>query len=244
MDFFSLGGEEVAPKTEFTQLPEYEKRDLIAFERDAIGMSFSGNPLDDYAEEEAATQHTPLAELRLEPDEEDEPTDATPATEKPVVTVLGVVSTLTEKETRNGDRMAFLTIADRTGEIEVIVFPKLYRRYFSVLRPECGVAVTGEVDRREGSGAKILLQSVRPLRKNGEPATPERTLYLRVPSLSSHTAKQAVAEIENAPGEVKVVFYDLEKKTYANYTAHGISATQEVLLRLTGLLGAESVVLR
>ena len=244
MDFFSLGGEEVAPKTEYARLPEYDKRDLIAFERDAIGMSFSGNALDDYSEEEAGVQHTPLAELRRSPDEEDEPSEVLPATEKQTVTVLGVVSTVNGKETKNGDRMAFVTLADRTGEIEVIVFPKLYRRVGSVLTPERAVAVTGEIDRREGAGAKILAQSVRPLRKNGEEAQTERTLYLRVPSLQSPQAKQAVSEIENAFGSVKVVFYDLEKKTYANWTAHGVDASPELLGRLSALLGAESVVLR
>ena len=245
MDFFSLGGEDVAPQTDYPRLPEYDRRELIAFERDAIGTSFSGNPLDDYAEDEKKTPHTPLSELRRSPDdEEDEPDDVPAGGEKETVSVLGVVSTLTEKDTKNGDRMAFLTIADRTGEIEVIVFPKLFRRVSAYLRPESGIAVTGEVDLKEGANAKILAQSIRPLRKNGEEDERGRTLYLRVPSLDSPEAKRAVDEIGNRPGEIRVVFYDLSKKTYANYTAHGASGSQELLARLTEALGEGSVVLR
>ena len=116
IDFFSLGGEEVAPKSDYTRLPEYDKRDLIAFERDAIGMSFSGNPLDDYSEDEKSVPHTPLAQIRRAPDEEDAPVGWNDG-EKSTVTVLGVVSGVTEKETKNGGRMAFATLADRTGEI-------------------------------------------------------------------------------------------------------------------------------
>lgn len=244
MDFFSLGGEDVAPKTDYPRLPEYDRRELIAFERDAIGTSFSGNPLDDYADDEKNTPHTPLSELRRSPDEEDEPEDVPAGGEKETVSVLGVVSTLTEKDTKNGDRMAFLTLADRTGEIEVIVFPKLFRRVSSYLRPESGIAVTGEVDLKEGANAKILAQSIRPLRKNGEEDRRGRTLYLRVPSLDSPEAKRAVSEIENEPGEIRVVFYDLSKKTYANYTAHGASGSPGQLARLTWALGEGSVVLR
>ena len=245
IDFFSLGGEEVAPKTEFERLPEYDKRDLIAFERDAIGTSFSGNALDDYSEDEEKTPHTTVSELRDAFDEEGEG-DSVPGwegEEKPVVTVLGAVSTLTEKETKNGGRMAFVSLLDRTGEIELIVFPKLSARFAPFLRPEAGIAVTGELDVKEGAGAKILVRTVRPLRKNGE-ETVERTLFLRVPSLDSPAARRAVAEIDAAPGEVRVVFYDLAKKTYANYTAHGAANSPELFARLTSILGEGSVVLR
>ncbi|MBP5609888.1 MAG: DNA polymerase III subunit alpha, partial [Clostridia bacterium] len=242
IDFFSLGGEEVAPKTEYARLPEYEKRELIAFERDAIGMSFSGNALDDYSDDEQNTPHTSLSELRRDPEEDEN--DAIPEEPdgKTTVTVVGVISDLTEKETRNGDRMAFVTLCDRTGEIGLIVFPKLYRQYGPVLRPEAGVAVTGEIDPRDGAGAKILVRSVRPLRKNGEVA--EQTLYLRVPSLSSPEAERTVALVKSAPGPVRVVFYDLSKKTYANYTASGVAVGAELLSRLTDILGEGSVVLR
>ena len=244
MDFFSLGGEDVAPKTDYPRLPEYDKRDLIAFERDAIGTSFSGNPLDDFAEDEKNTPHTPLSELRRSPDEEDEPGDAPSGEGKETVSVLGVVATLTEKDTKNGDRMAFLTISDRTGEIEVIVFPKLFRRVSPYLRPESGIVVTGEVDLKEGANAKILAQSIRPLKKNGEENEETRTLYLRVPSLDSPIARRAIEEIGREPGPVRVVFYDTAKKTYANYTAQGVSGSAELLARLTEALGEGSVVLR
>ncbi len=242
IDFFSLGGEEVAPKTEYARLPEYEKRELIAFERDAIGMSFSGNALDDYSDDEQNTPHTSLSELRRDPEEDENDAILEEPDGKTTVTVVGVISDLTEKETRNGDRMAFVTLCDRTGEIGVIVFPKLYRQYGPVLRPEAGVAVTGEIDPRDGAGAKILVRSVRPLRKNGEVA--EQTLYLRVPSLSSPEAERAVALVKSAPGPVRVVFYDLSKKTYANYTASGVAVGAELLSRLTDILGEGSVVLR
>ncbi len=244
IDFFSLGGEEVAPKSEFTRLPEYDKRDLIRFEVEGIGMSFSGNALDDYSEDEQKTAHVPISELRRDPDDEGEEAPAEwESGEKPTVTVLGAVSTLTEKETKNGDRMAFVTLADRTGEIELIVFPKLYARVASVLRPESGVVVTGDLDKKEGAGAKILAKTVRPLKKNGEPAG-DKTLYLRVPSLSSPEAKRAVSLIEGAPGPVRVVFYDLAKKTYANYTSHGAAEDPALFARLTEILGEGSVVLR
>ena len=67
---------------------------------------------------------------------------------------------------------------------------------------------------------------------------------LRVPSLSSPEAGRAIALLDGAPGQTRVVFYDLSKKTYANYTAHGVSETPALLARLTETLGEGSVVLR
>ena len=244
LDFFSLGGEEVAPKTDYTRLPEYDKRDLIAFERDAIGMSFSGNALDDYSADEQNTPHTPLSELRRGADEDEgEPAYPQNGEEKRTATVVGVVSALTEKETRNGDRMAFVTLSDRTGEIELIVFPKLYRQFGGILRPENGIVVTGEVDPGDGTAAKIIPRAIRPLRKNGE-SDGKRTLYLRVPSLSSPAAERAISLLKGAPGQTRVVFYDLSKKTYANFTTHGVAESADLLARLTDALGEGSVVLR
>ena len=242
IDFFSLGGEGVAPKSDYTRLPEYDKRDLIAFERDAIGMSFSGNPLDDYSEDEKIVPHTPLAQIRCAPDEEDAPVGWNDG-EKSTVTVLGVVSGVTEKETKNGGRMAFATLADRTGEIELIVFPKLYGRFAAHLRPESGIVVTGEVDMKEGVGAKLLVRSIRPLRKNGEGEKP-KTLYLRVPSLDSPEARRAIGLLGEARGSTRVVFYDLGKKTYSNFTPHGVAESGDLLARLTETLGEGSVVLK
>ena len=243
IDFFSFGGAEVAPPPEYPRLEEFSRQDLISFEKEYIGMAFSGNPLDDYSEDEGKTPHTDLIEFRRPDDEDEEQDGYATGTEKRTVSVLGVVSASTEKETRSGERMAFVTLSDRTGEIELLVFPRQYRQYASLLRPGSGIAVTGELSEREGEGPKLIPQSLRALRKNGEPEPEkEKKLYLRVPALASLETERAKNAIDRVPGDVQVVFYDLSTKKYSAYLGHGVTLHDGLLDSLREILGDSSVV--
>ena len=139
--------------------------------------------------------------------------------------------------------MAFVTLSDRTGEIELLVFPRQYRQYATLLRPGSGIAVTGELSEREGEGPKLIPQSLRALKKNGEPE-PEKTkkLYLRVPALASRETERAKELIDKICGDVPVVFYDLSTKKYSAYVGHGIALHDGLLDSLREILGESSVV--
>ncbi len=244
IDFFSeaLGGE--APRAQYSKLPEFEKKELLAYEREYIGICFSGHPLDEYAADVAATPHTEIGELLGAVDENGEITD--PAYhEKMKLTVVGVVTSRTEKNTRSGEKMAFVTIEDRYGEIELLVFPNQYRRFAGQLVPDAALLVSGELSTREGEAPKLLLSALRPLRRgNEEQSAPEKKLYIRVDSLTGEKAVRARELIDRAPGGTPVVFYDLSSRRYSAYVGRGVRLEDALLLRLGNLLGDGSVVVK
>ena len=244
IDFFSeaLGGE--APRAEYTKLPEFEKKELLAYEREYIGICFSGHPLDEYATDVSATPHSEISEILGAVDENGEIID--PAYhEKMKLTVVGVVTSRTEKNTRNGEKMAFVTIEDRFGEIELLVFPNQYRRFAGNLVPDSAVLATGELSTREGEAPKLLLSALRPLRPENDSAqVAEKKLYIRVDSLVGEKTARARELIDHSPGTTPVVFYDLSSRRYSAYVGRGVRLDDALLLRLGNLLGDGSVVVK
>jgi DNA polymerase-3 subunit alpha len=247
LDFFSDAAAPI-PRAEYPSLPEFSKKERIAFEREYIGLCFSGHPLDEYSEAVASTAHTDIGALRSAVDESGEIID--PAfREKMRLKLLGVITARTEKATRTGGKMAFITLEDRFGEIEVIVFPKQYQQYASLLLAEHAVAVEGELSVREGEAPKLLLSSAAMLLPNGsatsEPAREPQKLYLRVPDMRGDTFSRLRALLDAAPqGRTQVILFDTETGKYAAYTERSVRADEELCARFAALLGEGSVVLR
>ncbi len=243
LDFFSDVAGAESPSVEYERLPEFEKKEILAYEREYIGICFSGHPLDEYACDAEATPHTDIGEILSAVDEGGEIID--PAfREKMKLTVVGVVTSRTEKNTRSGEKMAFVTVEDRYGEIELLVFPNQYRRYASYLAPDAAVAASGELSVREGEPPKLLLSSVRTLRLGTEAPRQEKKLYIRVDSLEGDKGVRARELIDRAAGQTPVVFYDLSTGKYSAYVDHGVRLDETLLLRLGNLLGEGSVIVK
>jgi DNA polymerase-3 subunit alpha len=246
LDFFSDGPADAAPTASYERFAEFDKRDLLAFEREYLGICFSGHPLDEFSDDAKATSHTPIADILAAVDESGEIVDPS-FRDKMKLTVVGVVSERTEKNTRSGDKMAFVTLEDRVGQLELILFPNRYARFSGMLSPDSAVAVEGELSVREGEAPKLLVASVRPLGHNREGNADERktvTLYLRVDALSSESALSARAVVDAAPGTTPIVFFEKTSRRYNAYVGHGVRISDLLLERLRNLLGNDSVVLR
>ena len=245
LDFFS-DGSAAAPPSSYERFAEFDKKDLLAFEREYLGICFSGHPLDEFSDDARVTPHTPISEILGAVDESGEIVD--PAfRDKMKLTVVGVVSERTEKTTRSGEKMAFVTLEDRVGQLELIVFPNRYSKFAPHLVPAAALAVEGELSVREGEGPKLLVTSLRRLTQNREREGGEQravTLYLRVDSLSSDAALSARAVLDRSPGTTPIVFFEKTSRRYSAYVGHGVRITELLLERLRNLLGSDSVVLR
>jgi hypothetical protein len=88
--------------------------------------------------------------------------------EKQLMTVVGLVAEKTVKRTKNGDNMAFLTLEDKYGEIECIVFPKTFEEFAPMLVQDGIIAVCGEITIREEEPPKLIARAFAPLRTNGK----------------------------------------------------------------------------
>ncbi len=154
LDLFGVADE---PQLDLPDMPELTLRELLAMEREATGLYFSGHIFDQYKEAADALGAIPISRIKSAFAEQENVnfTD----TENPdpaiaagrIVTVAGIVTKRTNKLTRAGDGMAFVTLEDRYADMELVIFPKVLAAYDALLTYENAIAVTGELSVREDS---------------------------------------------------------------------------------------------
>lgn len=137
--FGALGGDQLMPSIDLKIAPvKYTDKEQLMWERELLGLYISAHPLDNY-EAFFEEQTVPLRKL-------------TPAIDGQKITIGGLVTTIRSIVTKSGTKMAFLGIEDKTGEGEVIVFPKLYERLSQDLKQDVIVKVMGTVSARDRDG--------------------------------------------------------------------------------------------
>ena len=240
--FSSVGmGESVAPSVEYPDIPELGVREKLMMEKEAAGMYFSGNMLDEYQKHLETLSVTDLSEIVGE--------DADPV-EKAPAAVAGMITSVTVKNTKNGERMAFFTLEDRMAEIECVVFSRAFGELSHLIRKDSGVYVTGNLSLREDEDPKLLVRTVEELIENNrfdptkhqkaerlqpaaraanESATPKATvakaptrLFLRVPDARGAIYLKAWNLAGIFEGDFPIYFYYADEKRY-EVTPIGVS---------------------
>jgi DNA polymerase-3 subunit alpha len=145
---FELGGATPgrAPARPMVEVEEFSRSELLAMERDMLGMYISGHPLGhvrDRLAQRTTTTINQLAEMR----------------DRSEVVIGGLVTALKRTTTKNGAAMAFATVEDLTGGVEVIIFPKTYEQSNLALRRDAVVVVRGRLDVAEQQ-VKVLADGV------------------------------------------------------------------------------------
>ncbi len=159
MSLFDFAGEEEKEELE-TKLPEvgeYDKEMILGFEKEVLGVYISGHPLEDYISvmEKNITRTTAdfiVAEGETAPKVKDNET----------VVVGGMIVDKVVKTTRTNSLMAFITLEDLMGTVEIIVFPKDYEKYRSLLETDRKVFVKGRITVEEDKPAKMICQKIVP----------------------------------------------------------------------------------
>lgn len=139
----------------YPDLPEFSLRELLMQEKEAAGMYFSGQLLDQYSRHRAALQPEEIAHL-LTKDEEGNYT----VSERSRVGIAGIVQSVSEKTTRKQEKMAFITIADCYAEIECLIFPKQYAAYSPYLTQDAALFIQGNVSLRDEENPKLLVEKI------------------------------------------------------------------------------------
>ncbi len=160
-------------------VPEYPLRMLLAMEKEVTGVYISGHPLDEYRQAlSALTANTAMIE-EIREALKDNPATAL-SYDGMTVRMGGLIAEVRQKTTRAGGMMAFVTLEDLTGQVEALVFPRVYERVAGQLEPETAVVLSGRLSVREEEEPKLLLDSVERLAPDGaqgsgqaaEPAAP------------------------------------------------------------------------
>ncbi len=162
IDMFS-SGELKAPEYEYPDVRELTTKEKLMLEKESSGMYFSGHMLDNYSEYLKTLDSVPICDFA--PDDE---TDEIRFRDREKVKIAGIINSVSQKSTKNDERMAFFSLEDKLGEIECIVFPKAYNNLYHEIYTDAAVCVDGTVSLREDEPAKIIVNNITPLIENSK----------------------------------------------------------------------------
>ena len=158
MSLFDLVSDEEKKEYEIRMpdVEEYDKEMILAFEKDVLGIYLSGHPLERYRNimEKMISAKT----TDFQPDEE---SGIPKVYDGQKVIIGGMITEKTIKYTRNNKVMAFLTVEDLLGTVEVVVFPRDYEKWQSMLNEDARVFVQGRVNAEDDKPSKLILEKVR-----------------------------------------------------------------------------------
>ena len=124
-------------------------------------MYFSGHPLDEYAAHiEALGAESRISDILLSFDEEAEAEPERRYADNERIAIAGIITTRTNKQTKNGGSMAFATLEDKTGEIELVFFSKVLEKISYMINPDSAIAAAGRVSAKEDSAPKLIVSDV------------------------------------------------------------------------------------
>ena len=235
MSLFDFVGEEDKKDYEvhYPNVEEFPKEVLLGFEKEVLGIYLSGHPLEDYLGKMKKNVTANAADFVRE-----EESGTIRVTDNMHVVVGGMIAAKTVKYTRNNQAMAFLTVEDLTGSVEIIVFPKDYERYNRFLNDEEKIFVVGHATVEEEQDGKVICERIVPFDDT------RKELWLQFPTKSDFSAKeQQVYEIlRDSDGNDEVVIYISDVKAFKRLPRNRAVGTNSVLLaRLTEFLGEKNV---
>ena len=156
-------GFEHADEVKFPDVPEYDKEELLAFEKETLSIYISGHPLEDYTAlmEKNCTRNS----MDFIADEEGTDTGMTKVYDGENVIIGGMITAKSVKITRKNTTMAFITIEDLYGSVEVVVFPNSYEKKKELLELDSKVFIKGRANVEEDRAGKVICQDIIPFGK-------------------------------------------------------------------------------
>ena len=229
----------------YPDIPERPAKEKLKMEKEVAGMYFSGNLLDSYSEH--ISKLSPMRISDIIGNEE--------IVDRQYVKVAGMITSITFKTTKRNDRMAFITLEDKYGEIECIFFANQLERYADMVSEDNAICVEGNISLREDEDSKLIVNKVTLLIENGaqnisagniikikkELPKSFSKIYLRFPDLICDEVSDVKRLISENRGFTSVIFYDTSKKAYQSYDG-AMDLNIDTYNRLIDILGEENVV--
>ena len=212
---------------------EYKKEVLLGFEKEVIGFYVSGHPLEEYEALWKKKISATTAEFVM-----DDELGHAKIEDGIKATVGGIIAGKTIKYTKNDKMMAFLTVEDLAGSVEVIVFPRDYEKYAAKLQEDAKVFITGRTSVEEDKDGKIILESMMTF----EDAP--KNLWVKFPSISAYEEKERVLGSILAMSEGNdsvVIFCEAEKQMKKLPPNQNVKADEALLRNLQSAFGEDNI---
>ncbi len=235
MSLFDLVSEEEKKEYQvsFPDVGEYSKEELLAFEKDILGVYISGHPLDDYEGLWRKNITATAADFIV-----DEETEEAAVKDGMKAVVGGLVAGKVVKTTRSNQLMAFITLEDLMGSVEVIVFPKNYEADRDILTEDSKIFIKGRVSLGDEPVGKLVCEQVIPFAKV------PRELWLQFEDKEMYQAMEGtiLGILKESEGPDSVVIYLKKERAKKILPANWkVEAAGELLDTLVCKLGEKNV---
>lgn len=218
------------------QLPdvgEYDKETLLAFEKEVMGIYISGHPMEEYEEVWRKNVTAFTTDFIL-----DEDTNTIKAEDGKTVTVGGMITNKTIKHTRNDKMMAFITLEDLVGSVEVIIFPRDYERNASNISVDNKVFVRGKVNAEEERAGKVICEKIIPF------DTLDKEVWIKFENkeLFQELEEKLYDMIKESDGNDAIVIYIESIKAMKRLApSKNVKADQNLIRQLAKYFGEKNV---
>lgn len=212
LSFFDIVSEEEKKEFEIRMpdLEEFDKETILAFEKEVLGIYLSGHPLEGHRDimEKMATART--ADFQ-----QDEETGFPKVIDGQKAILGGMITDKTIKYTKNNKVMAFFTLEDLVGTVEVVVFPRDYEKCQALLNDEEKVFIQGRVSAEDDRPSKLILEKIRSFEDI------PRELWIQFPDREAYGEKEQelLADLKQSPGKDSVVIFLRDVKAMKKLSA-------------------------
>lgn len=259
IDFFSLSqSPQASAAPELKTGPDYSIHERLQLEKEATGLYLSGHPMAQYAalsEKLHATRISDIAEADNDP--------MSRLHDGSVVKLLAIVTAVKKKTTKNDTTMAFVTVEDMYGSVELLVFPKIYAQYSHLLLPGTVLYLDGHLSLREDESAKVIPDRIstapeessvsaergrrkaapKPESDSEIPTDIQRGMFLLIDKLDSEQDKKVKNLLSIFDGNIPVYlcYNDTKQKYISN---KGVDLNKPLISELKRLVGKKGVLFR
>ncbi len=235
MSLFDFAGEEEKADYDIKmpEVGEYKKEVLLSFEKEVIGFYISGHPLEEYEAIWKRQISATTAEFML-----DEELGHAKIDDGKKVVIGGIIAGKTVKYTKNDKMMAFLTVEDLAGSVEIVVFPRDYEKYAGKLLEEEKVFITGRTSIEEDKDGKVILESM--ITFDEAP----KKLWIKFASIEEYVQKEKVlsAILALSEGNDTVIIYcEKEKQQKKLPKNQNVKSDEQLLGSLKSAFGESNI---
>ncbi|WP_405321677.1 DNA polymerase III subunit alpha [Frisingicoccus sp.] len=220
----------------YPNVGEYDKESKLAFEKEVLGVYISGHPLEEYEKFLMKNVTAVSTDFYLDDD-----TGESRVRDNQSAIIGGMITSKTVKITKNNKRMAFITLEDLVGTVEVIIFPNDFEKHQRYLNEEQKVYIRGRVSASEDQQAKLICEKIIPFDDIS------KEVWIRFDSKADYMKRESelyqMLEPETG-GDSVVIFCAKEKAVKRLDQRYAVRADERMLENLRNVFGSENVKLQ
>ncbi len=238
--FFDITGESADDEFVMPVVKEFTPEQMLEMEKETTGLYITGHPLARFRQAASEAGCIRITDVLAASDE-----GQSFLKDGSKVKVLALIEKVSVKRLKNGDDMAFLTLEDSFGSLEMLVFPQTFEKLKNEIEEGRVIVAEGKISLREDEEAKILCSSI--IRFDSEAfENPKGKLYLRLPSKSGEQTALVKNILLKTKGAAEVFLYYTDTKSYENLKIPqgSIRRYSPETEKLEEMLGKENVVFR